>query len=188
MRTIWCGVVLVALAACDAGAPTCKDAVAKSVKNGALVSGDEQAILTQSCETRKWSGNVRGCIARASSQSDLTTCLKPVIVDVEAATAEAASRRASADAKAAGDQVQALQTERDAIDKEVGTAVHAVADSTSDAERSAANATLKALLTKQADVDARLAAATAKATAAERTKVVHISQECLDNPLAPNCQ
>jgi len=187
MRTIL-GVVLVALAACDAGAPVCKDAVAKAVKNGATMAGDEQAILVQSCEARKWSGDIRGCLSRASSDSSVATCLKPVIVDVEAATAEAAFQRANADAKAAADQVQALQTELDASVKEIDAAVTAVANSTSDAERSNAAATLRASQVKQADLKTRIAAATAKATAAERAKSVHISQECLDNPLAPNCQ
>jgi hypothetical protein len=176
--------VLVALAACDAGAPTCKDAVAKAVKSGALMSGDEQAILSESCESRKWSGDVRGCLSRATSSSDITTCLKPVIVDYEAATAEAASRRASADAKAAADRVQALETERAASPTEVDAAVTAVENATNDAERSTANAALSAARTKKADIETRLATA----TAAQRAKSVHISQECLDNPLAPNCQ
>ena len=171
---MWCGVVLVALAACDAGAPTCKDAVAKAVKSGALTSGDEQAILAESCESRKWSGDVRGCLSRATSSSDITTCLRPVIVDYEA---DAASRRASADAKAAADRVQALETERASSLTEIDAAVTAVANATNDAERSTATATLSAARTKMAELDARLAAAIAKATAA-----------CLDNPLAPNCQ
>jgi len=181
-------VVLVALAACDAGAPTCKDAVAKAVNNGTQMSGDEQAILVESCEARKWSGDVRGCLSRATSSSAATTCLKPVMVDLEAATAEAAARRASSDAKAAADQVQALQTERDASLNEVEAAVSAVANATSDAERSTATATLRAAQAKKADLEARLAAATAKATATQRAKGVHVSQECLDNPLAPSCQ
>jgi hypothetical protein len=181
-------VALVALAACDAGAPSCKDAVAKAVKHGAKMGGDEQAILAESCESRKWSGDVRGCLSRATSSGDLTACLKPVIADYEAATAEAASRRASVDAKAAADQVKALQTEREALQNEIDAAVQAVANATNDAERSTATTALRAAQTKKADLEARLAAATAKATAAERAKGVHVSQECLDNPLAPNCQ
>jgi hypothetical protein len=188
MRSIWCGVVLLALAACDAGAPTCKDAVANAVKKGAPMTGDEQTILTESCEARKWSGDVRGCISRATSQSALTSCLKPVMVEFQAATAEAAFRRASGDAKAAADQVEALDAERDANVKEIEAAVNAVASSTSDAERSEASAKLTAAQVKQADLQARLAAAITKATAAERAKGVHVSQECLDNPLAAGCQ
>jgi hypothetical protein len=181
MRTIW-GVVLVALAACDAGAPTCKDAVAKAVKNGAQMSSDEQAILVDSCEARKWSGDVRGCLSRATSSSAVATCLKPVIVDVQAATADAAFRRASAEAKAVADQIQALATERDARLKGIDAAVNAMANATSDSERKTAAETLKAAQIKVADLEARLAAATAKANAA-----LHVSQDCLDNPLAPNC-
>ncbi|HEX7703830.1 MAG TPA: hypothetical protein VF403_23980 [Kofleriaceae bacterium] len=187
MRTIWCGVVLVALAACDAGAPNCKDAVAKAVNNNTQVSRDEQAILTQVCEAKKWSGDVRGCLSRATSKSAATTCLKPVMVDLEAATAEAAARQASADAKAAVDQLEALQTELDASVKEIDAAVTAVLNATSDAERSKATATLSAAHAKRANLEAKLVAATARVNAAQRAKAVHVSQECLDNPLAPGC-
>ncbi|MEO8841772.1 MAG: hypothetical protein ABI591_13705 [Kofleriaceae bacterium] len=180
MRTI-CGVVLVVLAACDAGAPSCKDGVAKAVKHGADMSADQQAILTQVCDDRKWSGNLRGCLGRASSDQDVSTCLKPVMEDVTLANADAA---ANVEAKRASEQLQVLQPQLDLVTKDVDAAIDAVIKSTTDEQRSSAQAALAAVRAKRSDLEARLADATTLA----HTKWVHISRDCLDNPLAAGCQ
>ena len=63
----------------------------------------------------------------------------------------------------------------------------AVAAATNQAERAAAQASLIALQRAQADIRARVVEAQAAAARAERAKGVHISKECLDNPLAKGC-
>lgn len=156
------------------------DAVAKAVKQGG-VSGDEQAILAQVCQDKQWSGDLRGCLGRATSNEDASSCLKPVMEDVTLANAEAA---ANAGAKRATLQLQQLQPELEALTNEVNVAVDAVVSSTTDEERTKAQAALTVVRTKKADLEAKISAASAIA----RTKRVHISRECLDNPLAAGCQ
>ena len=63
----------------------------------------------------------------------------------------------------------------------------AIANAQDEADRQAAQEKLAALQKEKADVAERLDAAKAAAERAERKKGVHVSQECLDNPLAKGC-
>ena len=174
--TLWCA--LAALAACDAGAPSCKDAVAKAVKNGAQASDVEQASITTACETNKWSGDMRGCLGRSRSKTDAATCLKPVMADIEIASA---ALRASPNAKAANEHLDDLRDQLVGAGRDVDAAVDAVVTASSDPERSKAQAALAAVRARKADLEATIMAT--KAAAAP----LHVSKECLDNPLAAGC-
>lgn len=57
-----------------------------------------------------------------------------------------------------------------------------------DADRAAAKAKLEALRKERAEMDARIAAAKAAASKAQRKQGAKISKECLDNPLAKGCE
>ena len=168
--TLWC--VLAALAACDAGAPSCKDAVAKAVKNGAQASDGEQATITTACETNKWSGDVRGCLGRSRSKNDAVTCLKPVMADIEIA------RAAMPGAKAASEHLDDLRDQLVGAGRDVDAAIDAVVTASSDPDRSQAQAALAAVRARKADLEAKIMATKAG---------VHVSRECLDNPLAAGC-
>ena len=202
MRTIWLGVVFAWVAACDSGAPSCKDAIAKaSANSGQAASDEQQAQLTRVCEDKKWSGDVRGCLARATSKKDAASCLKPVMGDLMdlgigakgkleelEAKAKAAAQQASDQAKAAMDALAAAQKDLEANMAEVDAQVTAVASATNDAARQQAKAALEAARAKKAEIEAKVAQLKADAAKAERQNGVHVSKECIDNPLAPGCQ
>jgi hypothetical protein len=72
MRSIW--MIVVAVAACDSGTPTCKDAVTKARSADEAMSFDSAARLVGKCELKEWSVATRQCIANAKSRHDLDTC------------------------------------------------------------------------------------------------------------------
>lgn len=72
MRSIW--MIVVAVAACDAGTPTCKDAVTKARSADEAMSFDSAARLVGKCELKEWSVATRQCIANAKSRQDVDTC------------------------------------------------------------------------------------------------------------------
>lgn len=194
MRWTWCVVVGV-LAACDSGAPNCDNAVAAATKqfgaqDGRLISG----VLTKSCESG-WSGAARACVAAATSFDAVLACVPNLGPDVEALKLEVKELEAKSafdqsikDAAEAAEKLRKLATELDALDARVTKAVNAVINAQNDADRSSASATLKQLQAEKADLGVRVAEAKAAAARAERQKGVHISKECLDNPLAKGCQ
>jgi hypothetical protein len=201
MRTIWLGAVLAWVAACDSGAPSCKDAIAKAAaKSGPAASGDEQAALTKVCEDKKWSGDVRGCLSRATSKTDAASCLRPVmgdLLDLGANTkgkleeleakAKAAAQQANDQAKAAMNSLIAAQQALKANMEEVDLAVNDLASATNDAAREKAKLALEAVRANKAELEAKIAQYKADAAKAARETGVHISKECQDNPLAAGC-
>jgi hypothetical protein len=180
MRTMWW---LIMLAACDAGAPSCKDAVAKAASHG---GGDHTAIVKM-CEDKQWSGDLRGCLARATSPAKADACMAPVIADVREAEAELAAKQAADEAKAALDKVEATQKELAAEDQRIAAEVDDVINSTTAKDRSEAQAVLEALRKKKAELEARMELERRAVFRTDRAKGVHISRECLDNPLAVGC-
>jgi hypothetical protein len=88
--------------------------------------------------------------------------------DKAIARAEAA-REQAADAKATAD---ATARELANVDAQIATAVDAVIAAQTDTERLAAKTKLQRLQRKKAELQGH---------------VVHVSQECLDNPLAKGC-
>ena len=86
-----------------------------------------------------------------------------------------------------GDRVTLLEDELRLLDAQVTKAIDGVKNATNQADRAAANARLSALQREKRDLQARLAAARAAAAKAAREKGVHVSKECMDNPLAKGC-
>jgi hypothetical protein len=180
---MWSGVVVILLAACDAGAPSCKDAVAKTTRHGA----GEQGALVKVCEDKKWSGGLRGCLGRAASKAQADDCLTPVMNDVLEAEAELVAKQAADDADEAKARVESLVTELDADNRQVAAAVDAVVNATTDRARADAQAALQSLQTTKTELEAKIAQARAAAAKTERAKGGHVSPECLANPLAAGC-
>ncbi len=76
----------------------------------------------------------------------------------------------------------------DDMAKQVDAAVAAVAAAKNDKELALAKAKLDELQKQRAKLATDIAAAKANAEKAERTRGVHVSKECIDNPLAKGCQ
>ncbi|HET9989580.1 MAG TPA: hypothetical protein VFQ65_13705, partial [Kofleriaceae bacterium] len=73
MRSIlW---IVMAVAACDSGAPTCKDAVTKARNADDGMSFDSAARLVGRCELKAWSVATRQCIAKAKSDHEVELCI-----------------------------------------------------------------------------------------------------------------
>ena len=102
-------------------------------------------------------------------------------------TAERARDQAVQEAKEAQDKVEKLSNDLADLDKKVNSAVNGVVAAQNDADRKAAAANLATLQQQKRDMEQRIAAAKAAADKANRAKGLHISQECLDNPLAKGC-
>jgi hypothetical protein len=143
--------------------------------------------MVKVCEAKQWSGDLRGCLARATTKDRADECVRSVQVDLDVARAEAAAQQAAEDAKVANERVIALQQQLDSNDKELTAAVDAVAAAQSDQERAAAVTKLEDARATKVDLAAQIAHARATATQRERAKGVHISKECLDNPLGSGC-
>jgi len=104
------------------------------------------------------------------------------------AQAEAVAKQAIAEAQAAKDRLGKLDGELGDLDARMKAALDAVAKATTEAKRSAAKSVVEGLNKEHADLLARIAEAKAALAKAERTKGVHVSKECIDNPLAKGCQ
>jgi hypothetical protein len=72
MRSFW--LVMVLVAACDSGAPTCKDAVTKARSADEGMTFDAAARLVGKCELGDWTVATRKCIAAAKNRHDLEAC------------------------------------------------------------------------------------------------------------------
>jgi len=98
--------------------------------------------------------------------------------------AEQVAAEAVKAAQDAQDKVEKLARDLEDLDKRVGSAVDNVVAAQNDADRLSAKAKLEELRREKADMETRIANAKAAAAKAERAKGVHLSKECLDNPLA----
>jgi predicted nucleic acid-binding Zn-ribbon protein len=106
------------------------------------------------------------------------------------AQSEAAALEVQQAIKALSDangSVEAALLDLSALDDKISKAVDAVASAQTDAEGTRTTLELRQLRKEKVDLEAKLAAAKAAAARAERAKGVHISKECLDNPLAKGC-
>jgi colicin import membrane protein len=86
-------------------------------------------------------------------------------------------------------QQKFAQVARDLQEQEgrVSAAESAVKSAQTDADRRAAQSNLEKLRQQKIELEQRNAAAKAAADKAERAKGVHLSKECLENPLAKGC-
>lgn len=104
-----------------------------------------------------------------------------------AAAARQAAEEAVREAEAAKEAVDRLNAEVEEQNKKLEALIDEVTKAQTDADRETARVKLQALRNEQAELQARIAEARAKAARAERTKGVKIPQHCLDNPLAKGC-
>lgn len=103
------------------------------------------------------------------------------------AEAERIADEAAKAAKEAQAKVDKLQSDLIDLAKRVDQATDALAAAQNDADRQAARAKLDQLRKERAEMEQHIADAKAAAAKAERAKGVHVSKECLDNPLAKGC-
>jgi hypothetical protein len=101
--------------------------------------------------------------------------------------AEEIADKAAKDAKDAQDKVAKLSSDLIDLGHRVDQATDALASAQNDADRSAARSRLDQLRKERAEMEQHIADAKAAAAKAERAKGVHVSKECLDNPLAKGC-
>jgi chromosome segregation ATPase len=159
--------------------------------------------LAKSCVATKWSAAVIECVKTAT---ELTTCRDKMTTDQRsgyvqiAMVAEKAEADLAALKKAEEHATQSVEEAREAqaiverleqdatdLQKRMTEATDAVVGAQSQADRDAAKAKLDQLQKEKAEIDARIATAKANAARAERKKGATISKECLDNPLAKDC-
>jgi len=84
-------------------------------------------------------------------------------------------------------QVEKFQRDLDEMDSKVTKAVADVAAAKDASDIKLAQNRLMELQREQAEMKQRVAAAKAAAEKAERNKGLHVSKECMDNPLAKGC-
>jgi hypothetical protein len=110
--------------------------------------------------------------------------------DDDAKKAEVARKEADqavADAKKAAEEMDRMSKDLADLGDKAKSAQDAVNSATTQAQRDAANAQLAAVKKQQQEMEARAAAAKAAAERAKRLGGLHVSQRCLDNPLAKGC-
>ncbi|HEY0478529.1 MAG TPA: hypothetical protein VGD37_13480 [Kofleriaceae bacterium] len=113
-------------------------------------------------------------------------------VDVAArpATTHAATEPANeavVDAPRTQDTVAQIRLDLAALEARLDQLMLAAPGATSDAERAAVQAQLAEIAKQRAALQQRILAAKAAAAEAQRASGAHITQECLDNPLAKGC-
>jgi len=106
---------------------------------------------------------------------------------VAAQQAEEAKNKAEAVAKEAQDRVDQLSRDLKEQDDRLTAADAAVKAAQTDADRKSAQANLDRLRQQKFEMEQRIQAAKNAAAKAERAKGVHLSKECLENPLAKGC-
>ena len=108
--------------------------------------------------------------------------------DRNAEIAKKAADQAVKDAADAKEKLDKVSKDLDDLNDRVNKSVNDVVAAQNDADRAAAKTRLAQLQQEQYEMKQRVAAAKAAADKAERNKGVHLSQECLNNPLAKGCQ
>jgi colicin import membrane protein len=101
--------------------------------------------------------------------------------------AQKIAEKAAADAKEAQERVAKLSNDLIDLGHRVDQATDALASAQNDADRQSARSKLDQLRKERAEMEQHIADAKAAAAKAERAKGVHVSKECLDNPLAKGC-
>ncbi|HEV7558075.1 MAG TPA: hypothetical protein VGO00_21555 [Kofleriaceae bacterium] len=117
-----------------------------------------------------------------------TTAPEPVAAEPSPeakAHAEAATAIKAADEAKA--RVDELANMLDKLNRNVDEAVTQTMNAHTDAERAAATTTLEKLRSQKTAIEREVMSAKEAAAKAERAKGVHVSKECIDNPLAKGC-
>jgi hypothetical protein len=101
--------------------------------------------------------------------------------------AEDMAKKAMQEAEAAQTTLEQMSRDVDELNGKLTSATNAVMEAQSDAARTAAQALLDRVRSERLVLERRIEAAKAEAAKAERAKGVHLSKECLENPLAKGC-
>ncbi len=107
--------------------------------------------------------------------------------NIKRVAAEKMAQDAANSAKEAQEKVEKLSNDLLDLGKRVDKATDALASAQNDADRQSARGKLEQLRKERAEMEQHIADAKAAAAKAERNKGVHVSKECLDNPLAKGC-
>jgi hypothetical protein len=107
--------------------------------------------------------------------------------DAAAAQAREDKTKAEAMAKEAPDRVDQLSKDMKDQDDRLNAADQALKTAQTDADRRVAQANLDKLRQQKFEMEKRIQEARSAAAKAERAKGVHLSKECLENPLAKGC-
>lgn len=127
------------------------------------------------------------CACKSHDEGPASLREKADQAEAAAHQAEAEAARAEAAAHQAQATVDQFNKELAALDAKLAEADSLVKSATTDDERKAAAAQLDELRKQRLKLEQRIMAAKAAAEKAERAKGVHISKECLENPLAKGC-
>jgi hypothetical protein len=184
--------IAILLAGCgDGGSKDVCDQLADKSQRFGKVTGFDRDKALRDC--KKHNDHVRAdpqaaCILDAEDAAAMKKC---AIADEEPTAArEDAEKRADEAvkmAREAQDKLTAIEGDMAELSKKLDDAVASLQSAQNGADRAAANAKLKELQREKAEMERRIADAKAAAARAERTKGVHISKECMDNPLAKGC-
>jgi hypothetical protein len=101
--------------------------------------------------------------------------------------AERVAKQAVQEAQAAQDRVDQLAREIREQDQQLADAEAAVRNAQTDEERKAAQLKLDKLRQQRIEIEKRIHKEKLAADKSERAKGVHLSKECLENPLAKGC-
>jgi hypothetical protein len=158
-----------------------RDGKTRAIAKGDVVSGDDviatgddgrvTIVLRHNGVTWSLGPRMEKKLADSAAWSAAKGAAAEVATDDKSAAAGRHAERSATDTAAStnADHDQAVQAAQD------------------DADRRAAQERLEALQQDRADMEERVAAAKAAADRAERKKGVHVTQACLDNPLAKGC-
>jgi len=127
------------------------------------------------------------CVLDADGDDAVRACTQAQLERMRAKEAELMAAQAVKDAQEARDKLDKIQADLDDLNKRVDQGVQDVTSASNKADIEAAKAKLVQLQKDQQDMMRRIAEAKAAAAKAERAKGVHISPECLKNPLAKGC-
>ncbi|MFT3700447.1 MAG: hypothetical protein QM831_45300 [Kofleriaceae bacterium] len=177
------------LAACGGGGNSdCKKLLANL---GEEPTGKAMKECTDNIDKMKKDATMQ-CVIAAANKDEAKKCLQKDLDDANAAAAKAnaaikAADQAVQEAQDAEQRVKDLEAKAEALSKQVNDAVDELAKATTDAAREAAKTKLQGLQKQVEEMKEGVAAAKAGAAKAERAKGVHITKECMDNPLAKGC-
>jgi hypothetical protein len=101
--------------------------------------------------------------------------------------AEQIAQQAVQESKEATERVEQLDRDMKLQNEQLAAADRAVKSAQTDADRKAALANLAKLSQQKFEMEQRIQAAKSAAAKAQRAKGVHLSKECLENPLAKGC-
>ncbi len=188
MTGSWIGcsvIVFSVVVGCHKPDPDCQDAMRSLVRHVPLGSSAQRSA-TEFC-AKGASAQLRGCLADVESEQALQACLaqEPSAADsikrLDVATRDAAAWTTTKQA-----ELDKLQSDQEALMKQMESAYDAIVDAKTGAEQAARRAALDDLRVKHNAMDAPIAAAKAAQAAAQAANDAR-KTVCGENPLLAGC-